>query len=237
MWERRCTLEVVEAEAGTVLRREVTNRVYGLYFIVDPEVTDGRDPIAVAAGALKGGAMIIQLRDKLRDKGQSLSTARALKELCEEYDSLFIVNDHADLAAIVDADGLHVGQGDLPVEEARRVLKPQQIIGRSNYLPKEALESQAQEADYVALGNVYATSTKASISSRPATGPESLRKAKEGLTVPLVAIGGINEDNVGPVVAAGADAICVSSAVGLAPDPEEASRRLVERIREAGGRA
>ena len=218
------------------MRRRLGSKVYGLYVIIDPEVSAGRDPLEVARGTLKGGARILQLRDKLRDKGQTLALARALKEVCVAFDALFIVNDHADLAAVVDADGLHIGQGDLPIAEARRVLKPGQLIGRSNHLLEEAMESQARGADHVALGAVYPTATKTSIIGRAPTGTEPIRKLKQAVDVPVVAIGGINEENVEPVVKAGADAICVSSTVGQARDPEETTRRLVERIREAGGK-
>ena len=233
----RSTLDDLERAVGKEIRRELSSRVYGLYVIIDPEVTGDRDPLEVARGVLKGGARMLQLRDKLREKGQTLPLARALKEMCAEYDALLIVNDHADLAAVVGADGLHIGQGDLPVAEARRILKPQQIVGRSNHLPEEALESQAQGADHVAVGAMYPTTTKASISRRAPAGPEAARTVKKAVDVPVVAIGGINEENVEPVVKAGADAICVTSAVGLARDPEKASRRLVERILQSGGKA
>ena len=231
------TLSAVEAAVGGEMRKGPTSRVYGLYVIIDPEVTAGRDPAEVAGAALAGGARMIQLRDKLSEKGRSLRLARMLLTLCSNHDALFIVNDHADLAAIVGADGLHVGQGDLPVAEARAILNTGQIIGRSNHLVEEVTESEAQGADHVALGAVYQTSTKASISDRATIGPEAVRRARESVHVPLVAIGGINEDNVEPVVRAGADAICVTGAVGLAPDPEAACRRMVSKILQAGGRA
>ena len=233
----RSTLDSIEREVGAQLRRELGARIYGLYVIIDPEITGGRDPLQIARGALRGGAKLLQLRDKLKEKGQTLALARGLRELFAEYDALLIINDHADLAAVVGSHGLHVGQGDLPISDARRILKPGQIIGRSNHLLEEVLESQAQGADHVALGPIYPTATKASIKSRAPTGPEAVRKAKEAVSVPVVAIGGINEDNVEPVVKAGADAVCVTGAVGLARDPEEASRRLVGRIVQAGGKA
>ena len=231
----RSALDDLEAQLRRELRHRAAGRVCGLYVIIDPEVTGGRDPVEVARGALRGGATMIQLRDKLREKGQVLALARELKGLCSQYDALLMVNDHADLAAVVDADGLHVGQGDMPVAECRKVLSPHQIVGRSNHLLEEVLESDAQGADHIALGSIYPTTTKASIIGRAPTGPEAVREAKQAVTLPLVAIGGITEDNVEAVVAAGADAMCVTSAVGLAQDPEEACRRLVERIRRAGG--
>ena len=234
--ELRSALDDLEVQLGRELRRRAAGRVCGLYVIIDPEVTGGRDPVEVARGALRGGARMIQMRDKLREKGQVLALARELKGLCSQYDALFMVNDHADLASVVNADGLHVGQGDMPVAECRKVLSPHQIVGRSNHLLEEVLESEAQGADHVALGSIYPTTTKASIIGRAPTGPEAVRKAKQTLDLPLVAIGGITEDNVEAVVVAGADAICVTSAVGLAQDPEEASRRLVEIMRRAGGK-
>ena len=233
----RSTLDSLEMELGARLRREPSARVYGLYVIIDPGFTGGRDPIQIARGALRGGAKMLQLRDKLREKGHALALAREMRELCSEYDALLIVNDHADLAAVVGSDGLHVGQGDLPISEARRILRPEQIIGRSNHLLKEVVDSQAQGADHVAVGSIYPTGTKASIKSRAPVGPEAVRKAREAVNLPLVAIGGINEENVEQVVKAGADAVCVTSAVGLAPDPEEASRRLVDIILYSGGKA
>ena len=231
------SLDQLERAAGLRARETLRARVFGLYVIIDPEVTGGRDPLEIARGALRGGARMLQLRDKLREKGQTLSLAGDLRELCHEHDALLIINDHADLASISHADGLHVGQGDLPLADARRVLDSRQIAGRSNYRLQEALDSQTQGADYLALGNIYATSSKASISTRAPTGTEALREVVEAIDVPVVAIGGINEDNVGPVARAGADAICVTSAVGLAPRPEEASKRLVQLILGAGGKA
>ena len=237
IYRMRSTLDDLERELGERLRGRFSARMYGLYVIIDPEVTKGRDPVTVAAGALTGGARALQLRDKLREKGSILPLARSLRELCAEHDAILIINDHPDLAAIVDADGLHVGQGDLPVAEARQILNPRQIIGRSNHTLDEVLQSQAQGVDHIAVGAIYPTTTKASIRGRAPTGPEFVRTVKEVAKVPVVAIGGINQENVEPVVRAGADSICVTGAVGLAADPEDASRRLVKRILEAGGKA
>ena len=230
-------LDDLETALGRELRKAASKRVYGLYVIVDPEVTSGRDPLEIAAGALRGGAKILQLRDKDREKGQSILLAKALSKLCLEFEALFIMNDHADVAALASADGVHVGQGDLPVEETRRVIGPSQLVGRSNYTLEESLETQRMGADYVALGNIYSTSTKASIRDRAPLGPATLMRVKEALDVPLVAIGGIDETNIEQVAAAGADAICVSSAVGKSKDPEKAARALVRAIVGAGGKA
>ena len=199
----------------------------GLYVIVDPEATKGRDVVEVTEAALRGGASVIQLRDKTRDKGEVLEIARAIKGLCDKYDGLFIVNDDADIAYLSEAHGLHVGQTDLPVEEARRVLAPEQIVGRSNNGTVEALESEAQGADYLAVGAVYSTTTMGK-SGRTAVGPEMIREVKAAVSAPVVAIGGINAGNIADVAQAGADCICVVSAVTYADDIEGAARELVD---------
>ena len=133
------------------------------------------------------------------------------------------MNDYSDVARIVDSDGLHVGQGDLPVAAARQVLSPHQIVGTSNALVQEALDSEAETADYIAVGSIFLTSTKSD--TRPA-GLETLAEVKRSVGVPVVAIGGINHDNAGSVAAAGADAICVATAVTTADDPERATQTL-----------
>ncbi|CAI8005372.1 Thiamine-phosphate synthase [Geodia barretti] len=160
---------------------------------------------------------MLQLRDKLRDKGEQLPLATVLRDLCAANDALLIINDHADLAAAIGPDhvGLHVGQTDLPVAEARKILAPGQVLGRSNRDPDLIIESQQMGADHVAFGAMYTTTTKPMI--RNPQGPERLKQARAAAQVPLVAIGGITAANVGPVVEAGADAICVTAAVGSAP--------------------
>ena len=177
---------------------------------------------------------MLQLRDKLRDKGEILHLATELQKLCLANDVDLIINDHADLAAVTGCAGLHVGQTDLPVAQVRQVLSPQQVLGRSNHEFEELVQSQEMGADHVAFGAIYATGTKGV--GRPPQGIDQLRQARKVTRLPLVAIGGITAQNVAPVVEAGADAICVTAAVGLAPQPEAAASQLVEAIREAGGR-
>lgn len=180
--------------------------------------------VELAHAVLRGGARVIQLRDKVHDKGDVLPIARRMRALCDDYGALFIINDHADLAVACDAHGLHLGQHDLPIREARAILRPHQIIGSSNALLEEALESERQGADYAAVGAIFPTTSKDR--TRPA-GLETLRKVKERVSIPVVAIGGIHGDNVAQVVRAGADAVCVIAAVVSAPDPEEAAREFI----------
>ena len=205
-------------------REKSAQRVRGLYVIVDAQAAGGRDLVELTQAALRGGASVIQLRDKLHDKGDVLPVARRIRDLCDTHDAIFIMNDHADLAVACDAHGLHLGQHDLPVAEARAILKPYQLIGTSNALPEEALESEEQGADYLAVGAMFPTDTKER--TRPA-GLSTLSEVKARAGVPVVAIGGINLDNISQVVRAGADAACVISAVVGAPDPEAAARRLI----------
>ena len=204
-------------------RDEAARGVRGLYVIVDAQAAGGRDLAEVTQAALRGGARVIQLRDKLHDKGDVLPVARRIRDLCDRHNAVFIVNDHADLAVACDAHGLHLGQHDLPVAEARAILKPYQIIGTSNALVEEAAESERQGADYLAVGAIFPTGTKER--TRPA-GLGTLSEVKARAAAPVVAIGGINLDNISEVARAGADAACVISAVVGAPDPEAAARRL-----------
>ena len=228
------TVSALVKAVGKALRQEKDHRVRGLYVIVDPEIAHGRDPLALAAAAIRGGARMLQLRDKVGDKGTVLPLAAQMQQLCRDNDVDLIINDHADLAAVVGSAGLHLGQSDLPVAQARRVLAPEQVLGRSNHEIDELVQSREMGADHLAFGPIYATGTK--MVSRPPQGVDRLRHAKEAVSLPLVAIGGITAQNVGPVVEAGADAFCVTAAVGLTQEPEAAASRLVQAIKNAGGR-
>ncbi len=228
---RRVLARARQRVAGE-LRSRTASRVKGLYVIVDPEATKGRPVLQVAEAVLRGGASMLQLRDKKGDKGDVLPLARQLRALCEQAGALFIMNDHADLALASGAHGLHVGQTDLPVEEARRVLLPTQLVGRSNNNVEEAMTSQAQGVDYLAVGAVFPTATMGK-SARKVVGLETLSKIKGMVSQPLVAIGGINAENIADVVKAGADCVCVVSAVTYADNPEAAARQLVEAIQNA----
>ena len=221
-----------EREAGS--RVELAAMVSGIYVIVDPEATRGRPVIEVARASLEGGARVVQLRDKLRDKGPMLETAHELRALCDEFGALFVMNDHADVALVSGAHGLHVGQTDLPVEAARRILEPSQIVGSSNGTVDEAVRSSADAVDYIAVGAIYSTTTMGK-SGRRALGPEMVRRVKSAVSLPVVAIGGINETNIKDVAAAGADCACVVSAITFADDPRAATRRLVGLFEDGAG--
>lgn len=208
-------------------------KIRGLYLIVDPQATRGRDVAVVAEAAIRAGARIIQYRDKVKMKGEMLPEVRRLRDLCRQTGVLFIVNDHADLALVAEADGVHVGQKDLPVAELRRILPPTMIIGCSTNNLAEARKAREDGADYVGVGSVFPTATK--LDTRPA-GLETIRQIKAaGLGLPLVAIGGITAENVAEVVRAGADAFAVISAVCAADDPGAAAAELIARAEAAVG--
>jgi thiamine-phosphate pyrophosphorylase len=200
----------------------------GLYVIIDPEVAGDRSEEEIARQAIDGGARLVQLRDKQREKGLQLPVAQRLREICARADVPLIINDHLDLALAVEADGVHVGQKDLPVSIVRRLM-PEAIIGCSANNIEEALRAQADGASYVSVGRLFPTGSKAD--TRPAT-PDTLRAVKEAVDIPVAAIGGINEENIDAVLEAGADLVAVIGAVVAAPDVREASRRLAERINQ-----
>ena len=221
----RLTLDRAERKVAGDMRAKIAERVRGIYVIVDPEATRGRPVEDVARQALEGGAAVVQLRDKVGDKGETLETANRLKSLCDEFGALFVMNDHADLARAAGADILHVGQTDLPVAEARRILEPRQLIGNSNGGLDEATQSWGEGVDYIAVGAIYRTMTMGK-SGRRALGAETIRRVKEAVDKPLVAIGGINAGNIREVADAGADSACVVSAITFADNPRAAAAEL-----------
>lgn len=234
-WQGRAIkiLERIAARLGADLRHDTARSMAGLYVIVDPEYTNGRTAVQVASAAVRGGAVAVQYRDKRSDKGELLATSREIAAVCQRSGAVFIVNDDADVAVLSSADGLHCGQKDLPVREARRVLAPHQVIGKSNAPVQEALDAEAEGADYVAVGAMFDTATK--LNTRPA-GLDTLREVKRSVMVPVIAIGGINASNIASVVEAGADGVCVASAVTKAEDPEAAARLLTGLLTTAAAR-
>jgi thiamine-phosphate pyrophosphorylase len=190
----------------------------GLYVIVDPEQTRGRDPVAIANAAIRGGAGIIQYRDKLHDKGDQLPVIERLLALCRRARVPLLVNDHADLALAVGADGVHVGQHDLPPAVVRRLLGPAAIVGCSTNN---------------AVGRLFPTQSKSN--TRPAT-LDTLGSVRAAVALPVVGIGGITAANVEQVIEAGADAAAVIAAVCAADDVEAAARAISSRFAHAGAR-
>lgn len=201
-------------------------RIAGVYVVTDRFVNPNRSHIDIAKAAVAGGASAVQLREKEATTRQLLEWARAIRELTRNTDTLFIVNDRVDIALASDADGVHLGDDDMPVPIARRLLGAGKIIGRSVANEDEALKAIAEGADYVSLGSIFATSTKPD-AGEP-IGVDAIKRVRQVLPpdYPLVAIGGINLQNAASVFEAGADAVAVVSAVACADDPIGAVKQL-----------
>ena len=194
-----------------------------LYVIVDRAALKGRDPVDVAAAAVRGGADVIQWRDKEASDERFLEEALRLREQTRRQNVLFVVNDRVDAALQAGADAVHVGHEDLPVPEVRRRVGKKLLIGRSTHSLEEALDAERQGADYIGVGPVFSTPTKPGY---PAVGLELVRQVKDRIKIPWVAIGGIDLENAGLVSSAGAACVAVVRAVAAASDPEAAARAL-----------
>ena len=201
-----------------------------LYVILDRAAARGRELDGVLEGAIAAGCRMVQLREKEWPSGRLLPLAERLRGRCRAAGVTFIVNDRVDLAVAVEADGVHLGQDDLPPRVARPLLRPGMLLGVSTHSAEQARAAQAARADYVAVGSIFPTATKAGFEL---VGPGLLRELRPEMRVPLIAIGGITAANVGEAIRAGADGVAVISAVCGAPDPEAASRRLLDAIRNA----
>ncbi len=219
--------ELEQTITTQLLRRDRVSKIKGLYLILDISAVGNRDPLEIVQQAIAGGTSLIQLRDKNKEKGELLPIAQALKDICYKSNVLFIINDHLDLALACDADGLHVGQNDLPVPIARNLLPQSKILGCSAATLEEARKAVDEGADHIGFGSVYPTESKSDVRL---TGLDMLRQVKSQVSVPVVAIGGINIDNIADVVDAGADSIAVINAVLGADDIIEASQRLTAAI-------
>ncbi len=201
-----------------------------LYVVLDRVATRGRSLDDVLTAVIDGGCRMVQLRDKDSPSGRLLPVAERLLTRARRAGVIFVVNDRVDLAVAVGADGVHLGQDDLPARLARPLLRPGMILGLSTHDVAQAHAARDAGADYVAVGAMFATSTKPDFQL---VGPALVRKLRPDIRVPLVGIGGITHDNVADVIRAGADGVAVISAVCGAPDPAAATRRFLEIIRDA----
>jgi thiamine-phosphate pyrophosphorylase len=203
-------------------------------YLVTGDAGDERETLAIVHAALEGGVDVIQLRKKGMTMGEQYRLARDLRDLTRSYRALLIINDHADLAIATGADGVHLGQDDLPPAAVRGLPGfDGRIIGKSTHSLEQALEAVAEGADYLGIGPVHATPTKA---GRPAVGLQLVRQVAAAIQLPFVAIGGIGPENVREVVEAGAVAVAVVRSVYDSSDPAGAARRLRE-IVETGLKA
>ncbi|MBM4248127.1 MAG: thiamine phosphate synthase [Euryarchaeota archaeon] len=205
-------------------RRSRTGRDWGLYVVTDEGLSRGLSHTQIAHQALAGGADVIQLRDKGLDGRALLGQALAIRDLTRRAGKLFIVNDRLDVALASGADGVHLGQEDLPLAAARPIAPRGFLIGVTVHDVWEAREAERGGADYLGLSPIFATGSKSDAGK--ARGLGTLRKVRRAVSVPVVAIGGISLANAREVLEAGADGLAVISAVVSQPDVEEAARRL-----------
>ena len=173
---------------------------------------------------------MVQLREKTWESGRLLPMAERLRARCRAANVTFIVNDRVDLALVLDADGVHLGQDDLPAQRARPLLKPAMILGVSTHSVEQARAARDAGADYVAIGSMFPTGSKAGFRL---VGPALIRAVRAEIAAPLIGIGGITPDNVAEVIRAGADGVAVIAAVGAAPDPGAATTTFLQAIAAA----
>lgn len=197
---------------------------YDLYVITDEGVGHGFSHAEIAQRAIAGGADVIQLRDKWLSGQELLAAATAVREITRDAGALFIVNDRLDVALAAGADGVHLGENDLPIDHARKITPPGFIIGASVGSVATAVSAEAAGADYVVLSPTFSTASKAD--AGPGHGLTILSAIRSAISHPLLAIGGINPGNVGDVIAAGADGVAVISAVVGQPDITAAAREM-----------
>jgi len=201
-----------------------------LYVITDKEVAGNLSHAEIAQRAIAGGADVIQLRDKACGCKELLWIGRVIREITRKTGTLFIVNDRLDVALACGADGVHLGQDDMGVGVARQIAPPGFILGVSVGTLEEAVRAERDGADYVAVSPLFPTSSKND--AGPGYGLKVLQEIRQNVSVPVIAVGGINRNNVNDVLAAGADGIAVISAVVGSPDITAAARQLREMVRK-----
>lgn len=202
---------------------------YTLYLVTDRSFLGQRDLAKSVKEAVLGGATLVQLREKDVSSLDFYVLAQKVKAVTDHYQIPLIINDRLDIALAVDAAGLHVGQNDLPAAVARRILGPDKILGVSAARLAEALRAQEESADYLGVGAVFPTATK---DDARAVAVDELQKIKEAVTIPVVAIGGINEQNLPALKETGIDGIAVVSAVLGKEDIRKAARDLMKIIKK-----
>jgi thiamine-phosphate pyrophosphorylase len=201
---------------------------FDLYVITDAGLSPGRSHLDIARAALAGGADAVQLRDTSATAQNLSLMAAEIQPLARKFGAVFIVNNRVDVALISGADGAHVGQGDLPAREARRLLPRPAVLGVSAGTLEEAKRAVREGADYIGVGPIFPSTTKPDAGE--AIGVDALRAIARAVAVPVVAIGGITPDNIALVIRAGAAGAAVVSAVVQAPDMAAAARALKGRI-------
>lgn len=198
----------------------------GIYGITAEKFSCGRSNLDVAKAMIKGGIKVIQYREKrhLKDYRQILKECRQMRKLTREHGVHFIVNDFVDIALLVDADGVHVGQEDLPVAAVRSLLGPEKIIGLSTHSPEQARQAELDGADYIGVGPLFTTTTKEDVCAT--VGLQYLEHVVNHTALPFVAIGGIKEHNITDVIDRGAQTVCLVTEIVGSADIAQTIKRL-----------
>ena len=200
----------------------------GLYVILDPSVCPARPLVEVLTAAAEAGASLFQYRNKTASMKDAYVEALALRQAAAKAGVLFIVNDRCDLALAVDADGVHLGQGDLPLDLARKVMGPDKLIGISTHNPDQVREATAGKPDYLGFGPIFKPGSKQD--HDPVVGLAGLRAMRRLTSLPVFAIGGIQIDQAGEVMRAGANGVAVISAILKAPDISHAVKAFLAQM-------
>jgi thiamine-phosphate pyrophosphorylase len=204
---------------------------FDVYLVTDAELSADRSTVEIVESAIRGGVDIVQLREKGANARERYELGKELRELTREAEIPLVVNDRVDLATAIDADGVHLGDDDLPISAAREQIGTDAIVGRSVSTPEAAREAESEGADYLGVGAVYGTTSKDTDPEQSNIGLDRVRAIRETTDLPFVGIGGVTPDNARPVVEAGADGVAVISAITAAEDPEAATRRLGNAVR------
>ena len=202
----------------------------GVYGITAEKFSKGRSNVEVAEKMIKGGITTLQYREKkhLKAVGEMLQECLRIREMTLDAGVCFIINDHVDLALLVDADGVHVGQDDLPVEAVRRLIGSDKIIGLSTHSPEQAADAVARGADYIGVGPIFSTNTKDEVCA--AVGFSYLEHVVANCPLPFVALGGVKEQNIDEIIRRGAKTICLVTEIVGSPDISATVSRLHNKI-------
>ena len=200
---------------------------YSVYLCTDRELMSTQTLEEAVEEAIKGGATLIQLREKNCSSKEFYETAVSIKKITEKYNVPLIINDRVDIALAVDAEGVHVGQSDLPAKVVRKIIGKDKIVGVSARSQELAMKAYEDGADYLGVGAMYATSTK---KDAKVITKEELAKIRSSVPIPIVVIGGVNENNVSDFKGTGIDGVAVVSAIIGKPDIEEAARNLKQLV-------
>jgi thiamine-phosphate pyrophosphorylase len=215
-------------EAGLM---KTANIDYSLYLVTDRGLARGRSILEIVTAAVNGGATVVQLREKECSTLEFIEQALIIKAFLKTRHVPLIINDRLDVAQAVDADGVHLGQTDMPLDTAKGIVGDTMLIGISAECLEDAIVAEKGGADYLGVSPIYATPTKTD--TAPALGLEGLREIRKAVKLPLVGIGGLNQGNAAAVIRNGADGVAVVSAIMAADDPETVARELKQVINEA----